>query len=336
MTQRKQTQLHVSIFKMLLKQVLVKTVSTIKHPLVKADPTSSVIFIQKRTSFYNKYRHGPEALTNPKPDYVAWAREFFSVDGMRNFIKEEVEMVKKNPLGYSRKPQRIELNRTYIFEDFDTDESIKSWKAQADSYSLNGFSVAELKRTPAGHCQFKGILDNRIPDDGVTMKSGFAALIGPCRPRYTLIQQEAHWDWTGYNEVEIKFRGDGRRYTFVVNTSYNSDDTYYDNYSFHLYTRGGPYWQIARIPFSKLVFLSKGFVQESQGAMPEFRIRFIAFALQDGIDGPFCFEVDHIGLRKSTWQFKENTAYEHYVFPHKRYLNLQVDCDPPDRKLGSV
>lgn len=313
---------------MLLKQALIRSAQ-----ISNTDHLSSVIYIQKRTSFYNRYRHGPEKLTNPQPDYVAWAKDFFTGGAVR-FIKEEVEMFKKNPMGYRVRPHKVDLNRTYIFEDFDTDESIKKWKALADSSSLNGFSFAEVKRSPSGHCLFTGIIDNRVPDDGVTMNSGFAALIGPCRDRYKLMQREAHWDWTKYNEIEMKFRGDGRRYSFVINTSYDCDATYYDNYSVHVWSRGGPYWQVVRIPFSKLVFVSKGFTQESQGRMPAFRIKFIAIALQDKIDGPFSLEIDYIGLRNSIIQFDERTAYETYVFPHKRHMDLQVDCDPPDRGLG--
>lgn len=272
---------------------------------------------------------------NPQPDYVGWAKDFFTGGAIR-FVKGEVDRVKtKGAFRTSIKRARVEFDRTYIFEDFDSEESFKEWRPLADSNTFNGFSYAEVKRSVAGHCLFTGVVDNRLPEDGVTQKSGFTCLIGPKRKRYKLVQYDPTWDWSLYNTLEIKLRGDGRRYTFVINTAERSSDiSWYDNYSFHIHTRGGPYWQTVRIPFQKFVFVAKGFVQDEQFGFPPFRVQFVAFALQDGIDGPFSLEIDHIGLRKEFQVFNEKKPYEGYAFSHMKYRELQVDCDPPDRGLG--
>lgn len=284
---------------------------------------------QIRTSFSNKYRHGPQSISNPQPDYVKWLKDFFGPEG-KDFIKHEAMRIAKKPFR-SRIPKKIEPEKTYIFEHFDSNESIKRWKPVADSDSLNGFSTSTIVRSPEGHALFKGVLDNRIPEDGVTMNSGCAGIIGPAAPRDNIYAMESCWDWTGYNCVEIKYRGDGRKYGLVLNTAtYECDLQYYDYYAFPIYTRGGPYWQTVRINFTKFIFAYKGLIQDEQGGLPFFKIKFVAFTLQDNVDGPFALEIDHIGLRYESMPFDEVTPYEGYSFSHINFRPLQVDCEAPE------
>lgn len=297
----------------------------------RASRTRALInFDQKRNSFYNKYKHGPTRINNPTPNYIEMIKAYFGREGLE-FVKAEAKRTFLDKPFRRIFPKNPEEDKTYIFEHFDSDERIKSWKPVADSDSLNGFSTSSFVRSNAGHGLFTGVLDNRVPDDGVTMKSGAVGLIGPQRPRDQLLQRETHWDWSAYNTVEIRFRGDGRRYMLVLNTgTYTSDLQYYDIHGFPLYTRGGPYWQTYRIPFSKFIFGFKGRVQDEQGGL-KTDVKFVAITLEDSYDGPFALELDYVGLRYEQPPFEELTAYEGYTFPHIKYRPLQVDCDPPDQ-----
>lgn len=255
------------------------------------------------------------------------AKSFFGPEGIK-WMKDESKRIMKKPFKRTLiKP--IVPYRTKIFEHFDSDDSIKGWKTWEDSKSENGFSTSTFTRSPNGHAVFKGILDNRVPADGVTTQSGFVCIIGPTAPRTKTVQIETFWDWTRYNLIELKFRGDGRKYNLVLNVgTYTNDIRYYDMFSYPLYTRGGPFWQVVRIPFSKFIFSVKGRVQDIQCPLPLDHIKFVAISLSDTVDGPFALEIDYIGLCFEPTPIEERTAYEHYAVPHIRWKPIEVDHGP--------
>lgn len=285
--------------------------------------------IQVRTSFYNKYKHGPTRASNPKPDYIKWCKDFFGPEGKEWILKHAKRIVRK-PIDNTHLVNQIEPGKIYKFEKFDSEDRIKLWKPVADSDSKNGFSISTFSRSPSGFGQFKGILDNRVPLDGLTQKSGFVAAIGPRKPAEKIYEPDPTWHWLDYNTVNIKFRGDGRKYHFFVNVGrYDNDLLGYDLYSYPLHTRGGPYWQTIQIPFNRLVFSSKMFIQNEQYRMPRY-VKFVGFNLHDTYDGPFCLEIAYIGLSYEWTTLADVTAYETYSYPHLKYRQISPGCDPPD------
>lgn len=290
------------------------------------------LFLNQKRTLINRYEHGPLKRHNPDFPYLDWFKGLFTT---KTYVEMKNELLRLYHVRVKELDKAVPIikneEETKIFEHFDTDESIKRWKPKADSDTLNGYSIARLTRSPQGHALFSGILDNRIPDDGVTMKSGFACIMGPLRPRTRAFQVKAYWDWSGYNQVELRVRGDGRRYNFVINTSYhNNDQTFYDNMAFHMYTRGGPYWETIRIPMSKFIFTAKNFVQDSQGWRDKTKVSFVAITLQDSYDGPFALEIDYIALQAVFTPYHEALAYEGYNHPHIRWRPLQIGADPPE------
>lgn len=55
------------------------------------------------------------------------------------------------------------------------------------------------------------------------------------------------FDWHLYNTLVLKIRGDGRSYLLNISCEGYYDITWNDIYHYVLYTRGGPYWQIAKV-----------------------------------------------------------------------------------------
>lgn len=82
-------------------------------------------------------------------------------------------------------------------------------------------------------------------------------------------QRKEPFDWTEYTHLVIKCRGDGRPYQLVLHMDRYFDVMWNDTYQFALYTRGGPYWQIAKV--SSLHFIShwdwRGYLYACQGSL---------------------------------------------------------------------
>lgn len=116
-----------------------------------------------------------------------------------------------------------------------------------------------------------------------------------------------------YNTLVIRLRGDGRSYLINLATEGYFDVMWNDVYHYILFTRGGPHWQTARIPFSKFFLSSKGRIQDKQCPIPLNKITNIGFSVgaRGGYDGPFSLEIDYIGLEFDP-SHTETFAYEMY------------------------
>lgn len=146
-------------------------------------------------------------------------------------------------------------------------------------------------------------------------------------------------DWSQYNHIVMRVRGDGRSYVLNLSTAGFYDITWNDVYHYIIFTRGGPYWQFIKvkaqkntiqvgikfisrfqIPFSKFVMGSKGRLQDFQTRLPLHQIASVGIAAAK-VDGPFSLEVDYIGLECDD-TFQEDFAYEMYRVP-KYIANVQ-------------
>lgn len=73
--------------------------------------------------------------------------------------------------------------------------------------------------------------------------------------RYYLVEKilqksfyrDDYYDWRLYNTLVLKVRGDGRSYMINLSCQGYYDVQWYDIYQYVLYTRGGPYWQTAKV-----------------------------------------------------------------------------------------
>jgi hypothetical protein len=76
-----------------------------------------------------------------------------------------------------------------------------------------------------------------------------------------------------YTDLCLRVRGDGRTYMINVQTNTDFDAHWDDLWHYPLYTRGGPYWQEYKIPFSKFYFAAQGKIQDEQGRDSPNRFR---------------------------------------------------------------
>lgn len=120
-------------------------------------------------------------------------------------------------------------------------------------------------------------------------------------------------DWTQYNMLVMRVRGDGRPYMINISTEGYFDITWNDIYHYVLHTRGGPHWQTTKIPFSKFFLSSKGRVQDKQFPIPLNKVTNLGFSVsgRGGFEGNFNLEIDYIGLEFDP-NHTEEFAYEMY------------------------
>ncbi|KER28272.1 hypothetical protein T265_13621, partial [Opisthorchis viverrini] len=159
-----------------------------------------------------------------------------------------------------------------------------------------------------GYGLFRGFISTRVPDRGDIVRAGFVSLSCPESTMFGFLMPYAFFS---YSHLVIRYRGDGRSYRINILVRPTWDSQWFETHHFVLYTRGGPYWQVAKIPLSKFFLLSKGTVRLSQFKLPQNNIRLMNFTLMDGVDGPFSLELDYIALYKDP-DHHEKFAYEQY------------------------
>lgn len=89
------------------------------------------------------------------------------------------------------------------------------------------------------------------------------------------------------------------------------EHTYWNVYFFQV--NFNKIYENFQIPFSKFVFSSRGYVQDTQEPIPLCDVAWIGITLKDDIDGPFNLEIEYIGLEEKTSHTEEH-AYESYNF----------------------
>ncbi|XP_067004572.1 complex I intermediate-associated protein 30, mitochondrial [Anabrus simplex] len=231
-------------------------------------------------------------------------------DGLKELQKElelwkdEVtEKLKLDPIFMYR------LGEVDIVWKFDKPESFDQWVTTSDHDHGEGFSKCELVRSRGGNALFSGVLNTKVPKDGRIKKAGYCNMKS-LRIRKSF-KRDSYYDWRMYTHLVMRVRGDGRSYILNLATTGYFDILWNDVYHYVLYTRGGPYWQIAKIPFSKFFLASKGRVQDKQCPIPLDKVTSFGISAGDKIDGPFQLEVDYIGLEFDP-NHREEFAYEMY------------------------
>ncbi|KAJ3613735.1 hypothetical protein NHX12_019981 [Muraenolepis orangiensis] len=220
-------------------------------------------------------------------------------------LKKELVEPLVGPQGKPLLEHMLEQNR--VVWEFRGPEGLEQWSVSSDR-EIGGQSEVYLKLgRNSNTCLLYGNLCSTPPKDGETRYSGYCALRSK-QPRCSF-DRKVHMDWTSFNTLHLRVRGDGR--PWMVNLA---AETYYSHqkdeiYSYFLYTRGGPYWQEVKIPFSKFFLGYRGRIQDNQHNLWLDKINTLGFTLGDKADGPFQLEIDFIGVSKD-YAHIEEFAYE--------------------------
>ncbi|XP_074652246.1 complex I intermediate-associated protein 30, mitochondrial-like [Tubulanus polymorphus] len=185
----------------------------------------------------------------------------------------------------------------------------KSWIVSADSDHGEGRSVANFDMSKEKKGLFHGTLDTRPIKDGVIKKAGYCNIRSPSNMKS--FKRKVPYDWADYTHLVIRCRGDGRPYLLNIAIDAYFDVTWNDLFSYVLFTHGGPYWQVSKIPFSKFFRGSKGRIQDKQEKVILERVANFGITASNQYSGPFQLELDYVALYRDM-NHTEEFAYEQY------------------------
>nr|CAG4643329.1 EOG090X091L [Ilyocryptus agilis] len=224
------------------------------------------------------------------------------------WTEEVKEVLQADPIMAAPLPGEVDIQWT-----FDSSTNYDDWIVTSDQDHNEGFSSGKLCISPAGKGLFSGEICTRVPKDGIVKYAGYCNMRS-MRPLKSF-KRDSYYDWSDYTHLVMRIRGDGRSYMINIGTAGYFDLTWNDIYHFALFTRGGPHWQISRIPFSKFYLSSKGRIQDKQESLPLNRVTSFGLTAADKINAPFRLEIDYIGLEYDP-SHTEEFAYEMYKMPN--------------------
>ncbi|KAM7403568.1 hypothetical protein PAMA_004155 [Pampus argenteus] len=209
-------------------------------------PSISPLTVPRRAVAQQEYRRPGK----PKEDKLPWQKIKFDFSKGLKGIKKHFTLLKKEfsdpwvgPEGKPILEHMLEQNR--VIWEFRGAESLEQWTVSSD-HEIGGQSEVYLKLGKNNNtCFLYGTLRSNPPKDGETRYSGYCSM----RSKQTLasFDRKKHYDWTSFNTLHIRLRGDGRPWMINI-----ASETYFshqrdDLYNYFLYTRGGPYWQDVKV-----------------------------------------------------------------------------------------
>jgi len=198
---------------------------------------------------------------------------------------------------------------------FQSELELDDWILTRDSDWGEGYSSAEFELNKSGTAAIlKGDLSTRVPNDGRTHEAGYVN-IASVNKRKSFGRLRLMPHWMNYTHLTMMVRGDGRKYMINLKIKRDFDIAWDDRWHYPLYTRGGPYWQYVKIPFSKFYFGHAGYIQDRQEKVNLMIMQGISFTLKDRISGPFQLEIKDISLHYDPTGDDEDFAYEMYRIP---------------------
>lgn len=277
-----------------------------RHNCITLSPLSSLRKTSRRNISVD-FQGRPQFREKSEIERFRWKRDNFPkiFTKIDLSVRETLKCVDKIPVFHG------EFN---YFWKFDSDRKLEDWVVTSDSDNKQGFTRAFLALSRNKRALFYGNLCTDVPKDGELTRAGYCQLRSPVNPSVSQT-----YNWSDFSHLVIRMRGDGRTYGLGLQTNYKRSHhldftmglTANDQFHYPMFTRGGPYWQTVKIPFSKFYLSHKGIVQDKQAPINTTEIAFFCINLMDNVDGPFNLEIDYIALLKDQ-NHKEEHAYERY------------------------
>lgn len=212
----------------------------------------------------NRYIHKTKVINalfyekDPKSGYKTKDPNISRIDNIRHGLKELKHEI---ALWKDEWKERLEMDPTIIYRPgeidvawkLDSQDALNQWVLTCDSDHSEGYSNCSLNLNSGRNAIFAGELNTKIPKDGRVQRAGYCNMRS-LRQRKSF-KRDSYLDWTSYNILVLKVRGDGRSYMLNLATSGYFDVMWNDVYNYALFTRGGPYWQLTKVLIDNLLKL---------------------------------------------------------------------------------
>lgn len=157
--------------------------------------------------------------------------------------------------------------------EFSQQSDIKDWRIINDGV-MGGLSWSEFIATTDSTAVFRGVLSLENYGGFASVRKGISK-----------------YDLSGFDGIELRILGDGRRYQVRVRTDFRYDGVAY-KYEFDT---DKDTWLIVRAPFADFVATFRGRIVKDYPPLESAKIRQIGFLIADEEEGPFRLEIDRIG-----------------------------------------
>ncbi|XP_075817947.1 complex I intermediate-associated protein 30, mitochondrial [Microtus pennsylvanicus] len=266
--------------------------SHLQKPVASADRVSQ----QKSEEVLQEDHHKDVAVDITSPDK---ASEHSFDKAIREEAVEHLRRLKNEIVAHwigpeGRPLREVLMEQAQVVWQFREKEDLEKWMVTSDK-TIGGRSEIFLKMAKNNQSALVfGTLSSEAPQDGDSSQSGYCAMLS--RVRRGSFERRLSYDWSRFNTLYLRVRGDGRPWMVNIKQSTDFIQRKSQMYSYFMFTRGGPYWQEVKIPFSKFFFSNQGRVRDAQGPLVLDKISSIGFTLADKVDGPFFLEIDFIGV----------------------------------------
>lgn len=207
--------------------------------------------------------------------------------------------------------EHLKMNDVQVLYDFVEPETINNFELITDK-DVGGKSVATMNTSVNGRLMFTGELSTELDHGSKIDHSGFCGIRS--KPVIGLFDKIQTVDMTYYDAVDIKYRGDGRCYFLNMQTESMMLLNQYDLFQAFLFTKGGPYWEVERVPFTKFLMTYQGYLQDEQ--VDFSNIRTLGVSISDKKTGPFGLEIEYIKLVK--------VGHQPAIFKHQKYNRFET------------
>ncbi|XP_004861658.1 complex I intermediate-associated protein 30, mitochondrial isoform X2 [Heterocephalus glaber] len=186
---------------------------------------------------------------------------------IRDEVKNHFRLLKNELVNYWIGPEgrplhNILLEQTRVVWQFRGREDLDKWIVTSDKM-IGGRSEVFLKMGKNNQSALLyGTLSTEAPRDGESSQSGYCAMRS--RVLRGAFERRQSYNWSQYNSLYLRIRGDGRPWMVNLQEQVEFIQSKDWMYSYFMYTRGGPYWQEVKIPFSKFFFSNKGRIRDGQ------------------------------------------------------------------------
>jgi hypothetical protein len=193
------------------------------------------------------------------------------LDRNATFLLSKTEK-SSDPAIASKGSKAMNKAKELVIFDFSNPDDRNQWRPINDTV-MGGISASQLQTTKEGFALFTGTVS--LENNG-----GFASLQS----------QPSAYNFTGYEGIAIRIKGDGKRYKFSLKSNILLDSPRYEA----AFITDKEVWATVTIPFNTLVPTFRGTVLTNETPIDISKVKSFSFLISDKQEGSFRLEIDWV------------------------------------------